>query len=84
MRASGYWAGATLALVAELGSLAALAAWGFTVPPGGAARVLLGVGLPVAAAVVVGQVLTTALRPPGEGPRRNGPARRRAGGPPTE
>ena len=49
-----YWLGATLAFLAELGSLAALAFWGFTVPSGGAARVLLGVGLPVAAALLWG------------------------------
>jgi hypothetical protein len=54
MRASGYWAGATLAFVSELGSLAALAFWGFSVPAGAVARVLLGVGLPVAAAVLWG------------------------------
>jgi hypothetical protein len=54
VRSSGYWAGATLAFLAELGSLAALAFWGLTVPSGGTARVLLGVGLPVAAAVLWG------------------------------
>jgi Protein of unknown function (DUF2568) len=53
VRSAGYWAGATLAFLAELGSLAALAFWGFTVPSG-AQRVLLGVGLPVAAAVLWG------------------------------
>jgi hypothetical protein len=54
VRSAGSWAGATLALLAELGSLAALAFWGFTVPPAGAVRVLLGVGLPAAAAVLWG------------------------------
>jgi hypothetical protein len=54
MRSSGYWLGATLALLAELGSLAALAFWGFTVPSGSVTRVLLGVGLPVAAALLWG------------------------------
>jgi hypothetical protein len=49
-----YGVGATLAFLAELGALAALAFWGFTEPAGGVGRVLLGVGLPVAAAVLWG------------------------------
>jgi hypothetical protein len=54
MRPSGYWIGAVLAFAAELASLAGLALWGFTVPAGWAARVALGVGLPVAAALLWG------------------------------
>jgi hypothetical protein len=49
-----YAVGATLAFAAELGSLAALAFWGFTVPAGTAGRVLLGIGLPAAAAALWG------------------------------
>jgi len=49
-----YGVGATLAFLSELGALAGLAFWGFTVPSGGAAPVLLGVGLPAAAAVLWG------------------------------
>ena len=49
-----YWLGATLAFLAELGSLAGLAFWGFTQPAGGVGRVLLGIGLPSAAAVLWG------------------------------
>jgi hypothetical protein len=54
VRSSGYWLGALLAFAAELGSLAGLALWGFTVPSGGTARALLGAGLPLAAAVLWG------------------------------
>jgi Protein of unknown function (DUF2568) len=54
MRSSGYWVGATLAFAAELGSLAGLALWGVTVPSGWVARVLLGAGLPLAAALLWG------------------------------
>lgn len=45
---------ATLALLSELAALAALAYWGFSVAGPTAVRVLLGVGLPVAAAVLWG------------------------------
>jgi multidrug transporter EmrE-like cation transporter len=48
------WAWATVAFLSELAALAALALAGFTVPSGIAARVLLGVGLPLAAAVLWG------------------------------
>jgi hypothetical protein len=54
MRSSGYWTGAVLAFAAELASLAGLAFWGATVPEGWGARVLLGAGLPVAAAALWG------------------------------
>jgi hypothetical protein len=54
MRSSGYWIGATLAFAAELGSLAGLALWGATAPSGWVARVLLGAGLPLAAALLWG------------------------------
>ena len=49
MSALGYWVGATLAFLAELGSLAALAFWGFTAPVGTGLRVLAGVGVPAVA-----------------------------------
>ena len=49
MSTLGYWAGATLAFLAELGSLAALAFWGFTAPGSTGLRVLAGVGAPAVA-----------------------------------
>jgi Protein of unknown function (DUF2568) len=49
MSTVGYWTGATLAFAAELGSLAALAFWGFTLPAGTGVRVLAGVGVPLVA-----------------------------------
>jgi hypothetical protein len=54
VNASGYWVGALLAFLAELGSLAALAFWGATVPTGTGLRVLAAAGLPLAAAVLWG------------------------------
>jgi hypothetical protein len=54
MRAVGYWVGATLAFAAELGSLAALAYWGATLPAGPAVRVLAGIGVPLVAIVLWG------------------------------
>ena len=52
MNRSGYWIGALLAFLAELASLAALAFWGATVPAGIGLRLLAGIGLPLAAAVL--------------------------------
>jgi hypothetical protein len=52
MSTIGYWIGATLAFAAELGSLAALAVWGFTLPAGTGVRVLAGVGVPLVAIVL--------------------------------
>ena len=127
-----YWVGATLAFLGELAALAALAFWGFTEPAGAVGRVLLGVGLPaaaavlwglfaapravvrvpvlvvvtkvavqggavaalaltghpwlavaLAAAVVLGQLLTATSSPPAAGPTRTARADRRAGGPPS-
>ncbi|HEX6469610.1 MAG TPA: YrdB family protein [Streptosporangiaceae bacterium] len=45
-------AGATLAFALELGALASLAYWGFTIDGPWPARVLLGIGGPVAVAVL--------------------------------
>jgi hypothetical protein len=52
MSTIGYWIGATLAFAAELGSLAALAFWGFTLPAGTGLRILAGVGVPLVAIVL--------------------------------
>ena len=49
MGSVGYWTGATLAFAAELGSLAALAVWGLTLPAGTAVRLVAGIGVPLAA-----------------------------------
>jgi hypothetical protein len=49
-----HWIWATVAFLSELAALAALALAGVSVPSGVAARVLLGVGLPLAAAVLWG------------------------------
>jgi hypothetical protein len=49
-----YWIGATAAFAAELAALAALCAWGFTVPGGPVARAVAGVGIPLVAAVLWG------------------------------
>jgi hypothetical protein len=49
-----YWTGATAAFAAELAALAALCAWGFTVPGGPVARTVAGVGMPLVAAVLWG------------------------------
>jgi multidrug transporter EmrE-like cation transporter len=46
------WTWATVAFLSELAAVAALALAGFTVPSGTAARVLVGVGLPLVAAVL--------------------------------
>jgi hypothetical protein len=92
VRSSGYWFGATLALLAELGSLAALAFWGFTVTKvavqGGAVAALAVAGRPWLAvalglAAAIGQLLTVTLSPPAAGPTRSGRGPRRAGGSPT-
>lgn len=48
------WLWSTVALLSELAALAALGYWGFTVAESTAVRVLLGVGLPVVAAVLWG------------------------------
>ena len=55
-----------LAFLLELAALAALSYWGFTGPSGIAARVLLGIGAPVLAAVVWGLFAAprARLRPP--------------------
>jgi uncharacterized protein DUF2568 len=52
MSTVGYWTGATLAFAAELGSLAALAFWGFSLPAGTGVRVAAGIGVPLAAIVL--------------------------------
>lgn len=54
MRSALSWFWAAVALLSELAALAALGYWGFTVPDGTVARVLLGIGLPVVAAVLWG------------------------------
>ena len=48
------WVWSVVALLSEFAALAALGYWGFTVPDGVTIRVLLGVGLPVLAAVLWG------------------------------
>jgi|SRR4051794_38890749 hypothetical protein len=52
MSTIAYWTGATLAFAAELGSLAALALWGFTLPAGFGLRLLAGLGVPLVAIVL--------------------------------
>ena len=52
MRRTRAWAWAVAALLSEVAALGVLARWGATVPGAGALRVLLGVGLPVGAAVL--------------------------------
>jgi hypothetical protein len=49
-----HWIGATAAFAAELAALAALAAWGFTVPHGPVLRTAAGIGIPLIAAVLWG------------------------------
>ena len=48
------WIWATVAFLSELAALAGLAVWGFTVPVPTPVRVVLGLGLPLAAAVLWG------------------------------
>jgi hypothetical protein len=48
------WAWLTVAFLAELGALAALAAWGWSAGGSTAVRLLLAVGIPAAAAVLWG------------------------------
>ena len=50
------WTWAVVAFVSEIAALAALALWGFTTPSATASRVLLGIGVPLAAAVLWGLV----------------------------
>ncbi|MGR7024315.1 DUF2568 domain-containing protein [Geodermatophilus sp. URMC 62] len=54
MRRTGAWTGAVAALLSEMAALGVLAWWGATVPEAAALRVLLGAGLPAAAAVLWG------------------------------
>jgi hypothetical protein len=54
MSTVGYWAGATLAFAAELGSLVALGFWGFSLPAGTGVRVLAGIGVPLVAIALWG------------------------------
>ena len=54
MRYQGQWIWAAVAFLSELAALAALAYWGVTTPDGAAARILLGIGAPVLAAVLWG------------------------------
>jgi hypothetical protein len=59
MRSRGFqsiwWANAALAFLLELAALSWLAWWGWTVGPGLIGRLLLGVGIPLLAAVVWGR-----------------------------
>src|SRR3954471_2133034 len=48
------WIWPLVAFLSDLAALAALAYWGFPAPDGGPAKVLLGVGLPLIAAVLWG------------------------------
>jgi hypothetical protein len=50
-----YWANAALAFLLELAALAWLAWWGWAVGPGLIGQLLLGVGIPLLAAVVWGR-----------------------------
>ncbi|MFG3525858.1 YrdB family protein [Streptomyces sp. NPDC047917] len=61
-----FMANELLAFVVELAALAALARWGFATGDGVAGRLLLGVGTPVAAAVVWGMFAAprARFRPP--------------------
>ncbi|WP_448641479.1 DUF2568 domain-containing protein [Geodermatophilus sp. URMC 63] len=54
MRRTGAWTWAAAALLSETAALGVLAWWGATVPEAVALRVLLGAGLPAAAAVLWG------------------------------
>ena len=66
MTATWQWMWATVAFASELAALAALGAWGFSASASMLPRLLLGLGTPLAAAVLWG--LFAAPRAPVQGP----------------